>query len=175
MTADGEPTLASVVPFRRPPIRQSTLVRSSVAHTFDTFVRTIGMWWPVHPLSAGRERVRDVTFERRLGGRVYETWDDGTAVDWGEVVAWDPPARFVMTWAMTPAPTAVELAFTALGPALTRVAVEHRGWEALTDEQLAEDCALGGGYTGGAYVEGWALVLGRLAAAAGDGLDPTRR
>ena len=29
--------------------------------------------------------------------------------------------------------------------------MDHRGWEALTDEQLAEDCALPGGYTSGAY------------------------
>jgi hypothetical protein len=39
----------------------------------------------------------------------------------------------------TPAPTEVELMFTPLGPALTRVAVEHRGWEALDDAQLRED------------------------------------
>ena len=53
----------------------------------------------------------------------------------------------------------VELSFTALGPALTRVAVEHRGWEWLTEEQLSEDCAAPGGYASGAYSTGWALVL----------------
>jgi hypothetical protein len=37
--------------------------------------------------------------------------------------------------------------------------VEHRGWEALTDEQLAEDCALPGGYASGAYLTGWERVL----------------
>jgi len=50
-----------------------------------------------------------------------------------------------MTWTGTPAPTEAEFTFAALGPALTRVTVEHRGWETLTDEQLAEDCALPGG------------------------------
>jgi hypothetical protein len=55
----------------------------------------------------------------------------------------------------------------SVGPALTRVSVEHRGWEKLTEEQLARDCALPGGYVDGAYVEGWARILGRLAAAAG--------
>lgn len=59
----------------------------------------------------------------------------------------------------------MELAFAALGPALTRVTVEHRGWEALSDAQLAEDCALPGGYTGGAYSTGWTTILGRFAAA----------
>jgi uncharacterized protein YndB with AHSA1/START domain len=62
--------------------------------------------------------------------------------------------------------TEVELTFAELSPALTRVAVVHSGWEKLSDEQLAEDCALPGGYLGGAFDKGWALILGRLAAAA---------
>jgi hypothetical protein len=75
----------------RPPARQATMVRSDVTHTFDTFVRTIGVWWPVQPFSRGQDRVREVNFERRLGGRVYQTWDDGTERDWGEILAWGPP------------------------------------------------------------------------------------
>ena len=150
---------------RRPPVRQSTTVRSDVRHTFDTFVATIGAWWPAVPFSAGKEQVRSVTVQPRAGGRVYETWADGTEVDWGELLAWEPPARFVMTWTMTPVPTEVELSFAALGPALTRVTVEHRGWDALTDQQLAEDCALPGGYASGGYSVGWARILDRFAAA----------
>jgi hypothetical protein len=129
-----------VTPLRRPPVRQSVVVRSDRPHTFGMFVATIGAWWPVTPFSAGRDRVRDVTFEPREGGRVYETWQDGTEV---------------------------ELTFAELGPLLTRVTVEHRGWERLTEEQLAEDCALPGGYPGGAYREGWARILGALAATIG--------
>jgi hypothetical protein len=63
-------------------------------------------------------------------------------------------------------PTEVELSFTALGPSLTRVTVEHRGWEAMSDEQLAEDCAHPGGYSTGGYDIGWATILGRFRAAA---------
>jgi uncharacterized protein YndB with AHSA1/START domain len=168
MTPATEPDNQAVVtPLRRPPVRQSVLVRSAVRHTFDTFVRTIGAWWPVQPLSAGKDRVRDITVEPCEGGRVHETWDDGTVVDWGEVLAWEPPERFVMTWTIsTPAPTEVEFTFTTLGPALTRVAVEHRGWEALTEEQLRDDCAAPGGYSSGAYATGWAHILERFAAAA---------
>lgn len=157
---------ATVTALRRPPVRQSTVVRSDVRHTFDAFVRTIGAWWPVPQFSAGQDRVRDVTFERRAGGRVYETWDDGTQVDWGTLRAWEPPERFVMSWTMTRIATEVELRFTALGPALTRVAVEHRGWEALTEQQLSEACALPGGYAGGAFDRGWSRILACFAAAA---------
>jgi uncharacterized protein YndB with AHSA1/START domain len=168
----ARPAGSAATALRRPPVRQSTLVRSDVRHTFDTFVRTIGIWWPVDPFSAGKERVRDIVIEQRAGGRVYEAWADGTEVDWGELLAWEPPSRFVMTWNETPVPTEVELSFAALGPALTRVTVEHRGWEALTEEQLAQDCALPGGYRAGSYSTGWAQILGRLAAAIGPAGPP---
>ncbi len=158
--SDGTDGRRVVTALRRPPVRQAALIRAGIGRTFHTFVNTIGAWWPVQPFSAGKERVRDVTIEQRPGGRVYETWDDGTEIDWGTVTAWEPPARFVMTWVGTPVPTEVEFTFAALGPALTRVAVEHRGWEALSDEQLSEDCALPGGYAAGAYLAGWARILG---------------
>ncbi|MFI5069010.1 MAG: SRPBCC domain-containing protein [Streptosporangiales bacterium] len=164
MKATPDGPAVPVTALRRPPVRQSTMVRSDVRHTFDTFVRSIGIWWPVTPFSAGQDRVRDVTIDQRPGDRVYETWADGTEVDWGELLAWEPPARFVMTWTMTPVPTEVELSFAALGPALTRATVEHRGWEALSDTQLAEDCALPGGYAGGSYSAGWTRILDRFAA-----------
>ena len=161
-SAEGPANRQVVTALRRPPVRQSTLVRAGARHTFDTFVTTIGAWWPVQPFSAGKDRVRDVTVEQRQGGRVYETWDDRTEIDWGTVTEWEPPERFTMTWTGTPAATEVEFTFAALGPALTRVTVEHRGWEALTEAQLAEDCALPGGYTSGAYSQGWATILACL-------------
>ena len=165
-SAEGPASHRVVTALRRPPVRQSTLVRASARHAFDTFVTTIGAWWPVQPFSAGKDQVRDITIEQRQGGRVYETWDDGTEIDWGTLLTWQPPERFTMTWTGTPATTEVELTFTALGPVLTRVAVEHRGWDALSEAQLSEDCALPGGYASGAYATGWARILTDLAAAA---------
>lgn len=163
MSAPPEP--GPVTALRRAPVRQSTTVRSDARHTFEVFVAAIGAWWPAVPFSAGKDRVRNVTLEQRAGGRVYETWADGTEVDWGKLLAWEPPERFVMTWTGTPVPTEVELSFAALGPALTRVTVEHRGWEALTDGQLAQDCALPGGYASGGYAAGWTRILACFAAA----------
>ena len=152
-------------PLRRPPIRQATTVRSDVEHTFTVFVREIGTWWPTSIISAGQDRVRAVTVEPRRGGRVYETWHDDTTVAWGTLLVWEPPRRFTMSWTCTPAPTEVELTFTALGPALTRVAVEHRGWEALSEAQLREDCGQPGGYAAGAFATGWTRILAALAQA----------
>ena len=165
MAAPAEPADA-VTALRRPPIRQATTVRSDVDHTFDVFVREIGAWWPTTTFSAGRDHVQTVTVEPRTGGRVYERWHDDTVVEWGRLLAWDPPRRFTMSWLCSPAPTEVELTFTALGPALTRVAVEHRGWEALSAAQLREDCALPGGYAAGSFATGWTRILAALTRAA---------
>lgn len=147
----------------RPAVHASTLVRSDIEHTFDAFVGTIGAWWPVGRISTGRDRVRAVTVQPNVGGRVFETWDDGTTVDWGRVAVWEPPLRFTMSWECTPAPTEVCFDFTRVGAALTRVTVEHRGWENLTEQQLGEDCASPGGYAAGSYDRGWNLIMGSFA------------
>ena len=166
MAALSEPADTAPTVLRRPPIRQATTVRSDVEHTFAVFVREIGAWWPTPTISAGGEQVRTVTVEPRRGGRVYETWHDDTTVEWGRLLVWEPPRRFTMSWMCTPAPTEVELTFTPLGTSLTRVAVEHRGWEALTEAQLREDCALPGGYAAGSFAAGWASILAALTRAA---------
>jgi uncharacterized protein YndB with AHSA1/START domain len=111
--------------------------------------------------------VKAVVVERSVGGRVYERWSDGTEVDWGEILVWEPPARFAMTWESTryasgPGATEpdgvlteVELRFQELGPSLTRVELEHRGWDRLPADVVCK-------YPSG-YEAGWGLVLDRLA------------
>ncbi|MFD0736674.1 SRPBCC family protein [Planotetraspora mira] len=153
-----------------PPIHKSVMVRSDRDHVFDVFVREIGQWWPTSSHSLGTAEVVSVTVERHVGGRVYETDADGTECSWGKVLAWEPPERFAMTWESTRyehgaperrlspdgAVTEVELRFLALGPALTRVELEHRGWERLSPD-LARRYP-------GSYTAGWSLILDRLAA-----------
>jgi uncharacterized protein YndB with AHSA1/START domain len=145
-----------------PPIRQSVLVRSNAEHTFTVFIRDIGLWWPTRPFSMGTRPVRQVVFQQRLGGRVYEVADDGTETTWGEVLCWEPPHRFRMTWEAFPAVTEVEVRFKPLGPALTRVEVEHGGWDRLTPDEVAE-CANAGDVSGG-----WQIILAAFAAAVAD-------
>ena len=149
--------------FQRPPVRQSVLVESTVEHTFEVFARELTAWWPLDPFSfGGRDRIRTVTIDRRVGGRVVEHWFDGSERDWGIVLEWQAPAGFTMTWNVTGEPTEVELRFVAVEPTVTQVEVEHRGWEKLNDEQLAAACALPGGYAGGAFTQGWAAILAGL-------------
>ena len=148
------------------PVRRSLIVKADPQRSFAAFTANMASWWPPTHTIGGSQKP-EVVLEGRVGGRWYERSPEGAECEWGKVLVWEPPARLVMTWNMAAAITEVELTFATLGPALTRVAVEHRGWEQLTDEELARDCALEGGYLGGAYREGWARVLGRFAATLG--------
>lgn len=158
---DGAGAPAHRIP--TPPVRRETTVRAGRERTFEVFVRELGTWWPTTPFSRGGDRVRDVRLQRRAGGLVTEHWADGTVHTWGELLAWDPPRGFTMEWRLTPEPTEVELRFLELGPALTRVEVEHRGWERLSDEQLGAACALPEGYAGGSFHRGWGILLDAFA------------
>ena len=143
------------------PLHQSVLVRSGRAHTFGVFVERLGDWWPVETHRMGEEKVVEVRFERDLGGRVYEIGAGGTECTWGEVIVWEPPERFAITWRTLSEVTEVEVRFKELGPALTRVELEHRGWERLTAEEISA--------WRDSYTRGWKLILGQFADAAAAG------
>lgn len=71
---------------------------------FDLFAKRMQSWWPgeVH-VQAGDSA--DVVLETRVGGRWFErtpSGDEGRELQWGEVLAYDPPDRLVLTWQLTP-------------------------------------------------------------------------
>jgi uncharacterized protein YndB with AHSA1/START domain len=134
------------------PVEIELTVHAGVEHAFRTFTADIGSWWPTSTHSIGQARVADVVMEPRVGGRLYERWDDGTEHDWGEILEWDEPHRFVCTWQPNherPAPTELEVRFEAVDGA-TSVTLEHRGWERLGAEGPAQRKD---------YSSGWAPVL----------------
>ena len=141
------------------PLRKMVTVSCSVEHAFEVFTARIGSWWPLGRYSIGQERARDCVIEPRVGGAVYETGEDGERSPWGQVLAWEPPRRFVMTWHPgREADTAqeVEVRFEKT-PEGTRVELEHRSW-AVLGEKAAETRK---GYSGG-----WDHVLGECFVAA---------
>lgn len=139
------------------PVRQSVRIRRPIAAAFELFTRDIGAWWPVgtHHL---RGEVIGVVFEERLGGRIYERCRDGQTAEWGRVLAWEPPSRVVFTWQATHGrePTEVEVRFVAEDAAITRVELEHRGWERLGETGAEQRTR---------YLNGWPGVLRLFAAA----------
>lgn len=125
-------------------IRKTVMVDFAPAEAFALFTARIASWWPVGSHSYAGEAVQDVVLEPTVGGRLYEVTDDGQQ-DWGVVLAWEPPHRFVLDWQIGEARgTEVEVRFSAEGPG-TRVELEHRGF--------------GSGDPRDRYHTGWDVVL----------------
>lgn len=125
-------------------VRKTVLVDFAPAEAFELFTARIASWWPVRSHSYGGDGVTDVVFEPHLGGRVYEVSDAGEQ-DWGSVLEWDPPHRFVLDWQIGEARgTEVVVRFSAEGPG-ARVELEHRGFGAADPRNR--------------YESGWDVVL----------------
>jgi uncharacterized protein YndB with AHSA1/START domain len=145
------------------PVVAAIDVRRGIEEAFRVFTAEIGAWWPVADHSVEPDRVETVVLEAGVGGRLYERWHDGGQADWGRVLAWEPPARLLLSWSPNPdrpAPTEVEVRFVAVEPDHTRVELEHRGWERLGDQ---------GPRSRAGYESGWPGVLEAFAGTAMDG------
>lgn len=135
------------------PVRKTVEVAIPVEEAFRVFTEEMGEWWPVETHSVAREGGVRVVVEPREGGRVYEESRAGATAVWGTVVAWDPPARFAMTWHPGRTPDTaqrVDVRFEGADGG-TRVELVHTGWEAL-GPRASE--------VRGKYEEGWTPVLG---------------
>lgn len=143
-------------------IRKSVTVACSIEDAFRVFTEEIASWWPLATKSVGQEEAVTLVVEPRLGGRVYERVRSGEEDEWGEILVWEPPHRFVFTWHPGRAPETsqeVEVRFSTSGEE-TRLDLEHRGWEQLVAT---------GAEIPAHYASGWEEVLARYAEAAARG------
>jgi uncharacterized protein YndB with AHSA1/START domain len=118
-------------------VRRAVMVEAPVERAFTVFTDGFASWWP-HEYSIGAQPMQTAVIEPRQGGRMYERAADGSECVWGQVLAWEPPNRLVLTWQIThewqPEPdpgkaSELEVRFAAEGPGKTRVELEHRGFE----------------------------------------------
>ena len=142
------------------PVVKSVHVSCGVDDAFEVFTRGIGTWWPLdqHALAPGE--VREVVWEEREGGEVYEISTGGVRSHWATVLAWEPPAGFTIAWKVDPdavAATEIEVRFTPAAEG-TQVVLEHRHWDRLGASAME---------TRGNYDGGWEMVLGRYVARVG--------
>ena len=131
-------------------IRKAVTVPLPVEKAFNLFTSGIDTWWPYESHSIGGEKTESAVFDVDAK-RVYERHADGSEHDWADIVAWEPPSRFLLNWRVNPARpgTELEVRFTPEGDA-TRVELEHRGWENCGPEDRSS------------YDAGWDVVLGKL-------------
>jgi uncharacterized protein YndB with AHSA1/START domain len=145
-------------------VRRTITVAASQERAFEVFTAQFGRWWPKEYHIGEAERA-DFVLEPKSGGRWYEVGVDGKACATGRVTAFEPPRRLVLAWQLDerwqydPDPThasEVEVRFVALGPAETRVELEHRGFE-------RHGAGAGGVRAGIEAPSGWTFVLERYA------------
>jgi uncharacterized protein YndB with AHSA1/START domain len=124
---------------RPAPVRKSIFVNASPDHAFEVFTSGIGRWWPKSHKIGSADLDRPV-IEPRPGGRWYELDVDGSQCEIGKVAVWDPPARLVLIWQLTPEfaydpqlITEVEVLFTPEDGG-TRVDLEHRDLERMGEK-----------------------------------------
>lgn len=144
-----------------PPVVKRRVVALDPAAAFELFTAGLGAWWPLESHSVWQEAAAGVRFEGRVGGRVVEIGPGGSECNWADVLAWDPPERFVLSWHPSPEPVAastLEVRFRVVEAGKTEVTLEHRGWE----EFGADGAALRENYD-----SGWDIVLTGLDTAVG--------
>jgi uncharacterized protein YndB with AHSA1/START domain len=134
-------------------VRKTVTVDCVVEEAFRVFTAEAESWWPRESHSIYEDAGREIVFDGREGGEVYELARNGEKGHWATVVSWEPPNRLVLAWNILerdPVATEVEVRFLPEGET-TRVELEHRGWEALGE---------GAAERRGSYDTGWDHVLG---------------
>ena len=142
-------------------VRRSVTVNCSVEHAFETFTERIHEWWPLGRHSIDHYETgspaETVDFQGGAGGQVYERTKAGEELKWADVVAYEPPHRFLLAWNPSREQggpqTEIEVTFTD-ERGKTRVDLEHRGWERLGAEAAESRQS---------YNEGWESVLAGFA------------
>lgn len=134
-------------------VNASIVVDAPVDDAFKVFTEDMASWWPAehHILQAP---LKEMVFEPRVGGDVYDVGTDGSECRWGRVLAYDPPSRVVFAWMVSTTwsieadvahASEVEVRFSADASGGTRVDLEHRhierhgdGWEGMHEAVASE-------------------------------------
>ena len=145
-------------------VRKQVVGSAPVEQAFTAFTERFGDFKPAeHNLLAAA--IAETVFEPRVGGHIYDRAVDGSECRWARILAYEPPARVVFSWDISPQwqvetnpelTSEVEVRFVAEGPDRTRVELEHRhlarhgpGRQSVSDGVAAD--------------QGWPLYLARYA------------
>jgi len=149
-----------------PAVRQSVTVNAPVEKAFKVYTDGFNSWWPPQH-HIGTAELAEAVLEAKQGGRWYERGVDGSECEWGQVLAYEPPSRLLLSWQIDGTwkydpdlahASEVEVRFTDLGDGRTRVDLEHRGFE--------RHGATGPSVRDGVTREGgWSMIMERLAKA----------
>ena len=117
---------------------------------FEVFTQQIDAWWQRGPKHRFRPPWNGrLSIESGCGGRLIETYADGTCFVIGRISRWAPGERLVMSWRLpsfaAAETTEVDVRFETIDGG-TRVSVEHRGWDTLRADHPARHGRVGREY-----------------------------
>ncbi|MBL7499687.1 SRPBCC domain-containing protein [Frankia sp. CNm7] len=117
------------------------------ARAFTAFTDQIGQWWQPNGLFQFTDgRSGTLAFEPGVGGRLVETYADGSSFVVGEIRVWEPPRRLVLSWRhasfAADQETELHVRFDEVDDPggtvpRTRVTVEHFGWDGIPPAHAA--------------------------------------
>ena len=134
------------------PIKKKLTVPLTADEAFALFTDEIDTWWPKDPFSVKGAKSK-VVFANHKDGKIIEESEDGEAIIWGTIIAYDPGTYLAFTWHPgrdASEATVVEVRFTQT-EAGTRCDLTHGGFEILGPTADAVSTS---------YLHGWDLVLG---------------
>jgi uncharacterized protein YndB with AHSA1/START domain len=117
-----------------PAVRKTITVNADQQRAFEVFTTEFDSWWP-RSHHIGKSPMTKAVVERKAGGRLYAEQEDGSECQWGSVLVWEPPHRFVWAWQINgqwqfepdlAQSSEVEVRFTPEPGGRTRVDLEHR-------------------------------------------------
>ena len=136
------------------PIKKEVLVEASQETAFRIFTEKMDAWWP-RSHHVGSSPMIAFVLEPKANGRWYTCHEDGSEVNVGYVLGWNPYSHLLLNWQINgeykcdpELTTEVEVRFIPEGPKYTRVKFEHRNLERMRGvKALAE------------MNEGWGIIL----------------
>jgi uncharacterized protein YndB with AHSA1/START domain len=146
-----------------PAVKQTVTVNAPVEKAFKVYTEGFNSWWPPQH-HIGTAAMAEAVLEARPGGRWYERGVDGSECEWGQVLAYEPPTRLLLSWQINGTwkydpdlahASEVEVIFTDLGDGRTRVDLEHRAFERHGATASSVQDAVGGD-------GGWPMIMERF-------------
>lgn len=115
-----------------PDINKELVIAASQETCFNVFTQKMDSWWP-RDHHVGKSPMCEMLLEAKPEGRWYSKHEDGSEVNVGTVLTYDPYSLLVLNWQINAdfqydpnVFTEVAVRFIAEGPKTTRVKMEHK-------------------------------------------------
>ena len=136
-------------------IKKEFIVEASQETAFNVFTQKMDLWWPkTHHVGACP--MTELVLEPGVNGRWYTKHEDGSEVEIGHVLTWNPFDLVILNWQIDgnfkcdrTITTEVEVKFIAEGDKTTRVKFEHQNLERLAGGTKVID----------SMDDGWGMIL----------------